>query len=464
MAINLNYLQRCPSFDAAFGRGYGEEVDWCQKTAAQGGLHVAVPNLFVEHRGGASFGSDEKWRRIAQNNALIARRYPKYDPMVQRFIANDPLVTPRLALALAYLDSLDDLHETPVFIAHTMGGGAENYLKARLEALSPAAAVILRFGGAARCQVEVLTPNGTTTGQTNDLDAVERLMQVLNRRRIIYSCAVGDPDPVELPDFFARVAQDQHLDVLFHDYFPISPSYTLLNRDGTYRGVPPPSSDDSAHCSRRMDGTKVSLEEWRHAWGKLMQQADRVIVFSKDSRALAISAYPETRHRIEVHPHKLTKLVPKVAPPQNDRTVIGVLGNIGPQKGAAVLQAASRLLRDTPNAELVLLGRIDPAFRLSSGTICHGNYDLEDIPFLIRRYGINIWFIPSIWPETFSYTTHESLATGLPVISFDLGAQGEAVTAAPNGHIVPMKGARSDTASLAARVIQTAIALRAQTG
>ena len=44
--------------------------------------------------------------------------------------------------------------------------------------------------------------------------------------------------------------------------------------------------------------------------------------------------------------------------------------------------------------------------------------------------------MPSIWPETFSFTTHEMLATGKPVMAFDLGAQGEAVREAENGHIV----------------------------
>jgi len=45
----------------------------------------------------------------------------------------------------------------------------------------------------------------------------------------------------------------------------------------------------------------------------------------------------------------------------------------------------------------------------------------------VSRYGITCWLIPSIWPETFSFTTHECLATGLPVWAFDLGAQGDSV-------------------------------------
>jgi Glycosyltransferase len=55
---------------------------------------------------------------------------------------------------------------------------------------------------------------------------------------------------------------------------------------------------------------------------------------------------------------------------------------------------------------------------------------------MLSSHGITAWLMPSVWPETFSFTTREMLATGLPVMAFDLGAQGEAVREAPNGHIV----------------------------
>jgi glycosyltransferase involved in cell wall biosynthesis len=107
--------------------------------------------------------------------------------------------------------------------------------------------------------------------------------------------------------------------------------------------------------------------------------------------------------------------------------VIGVLGNIGLQKGAGVLRDLSRHLAQTGRARLVVIGNMDPSFALAGPAQVHGSYQISDIAGLVKRYDISHWLIPSIWPETFSYTTHEALATGLPVWSFDLGAQGEAV-------------------------------------
>jgi hypothetical protein len=84
----------------------------------------------------------------------------------------------------------------------------------------------------------------------------------------------------------------------------------------------------------------------------------------------------------------------------------------------------------------------------------HGAYRREDIPGLVARYGIDRWLIPSVWPETFSYTTHEALATGLPVWCFDLGAQGAAVRSAALetglGGTIPLKDGAADLDRLTA--------------
>ena len=107
-----------------------------------------------------------------------------------------------------------------------------------------------------------------------------------------------------------------------------------------------------------------------------------------------------------------------------------MLGNIGVQKGARVVQALAGALQREGTGRVVVIGYMDPDFGLPAPSQVHGAYEVRDLPGLVARYGITCWLIPSIWPETFSFTTHEALATGMPVYAFDLGAQGEAVAAA----------------------------------
>lgn len=463
MALSPAFLRKIPELDPAFGRGYGEEVDWCQKARALGGRHLGLARLFVEHRGGESFGSDEKLKLVAANNARIARRYPGYDQEVQTFIAADPMATARLALTVAWMAAWAEEGQTaagetgegagedrrvPLYLAHTLGGGADSYLQGRIAADLAATgrpALILRVGGARRWRLEAISPAGTTIGETDDFDLVERILAPLGRAEVVYSCGVGDPDPAELPGrllALARTMGDAPVEVLFHDFFPLSPSYTLLDGDGRYRGPlgdAAARADDAAHAVRRADGRRLDLAGWQDAWRQLLERAARLVVFSEDSRRQIRAALPDLDTPIAVRPHRLQVTPPALGRPRGDGPrVIAALGNIGHQKGAGVLRDLALRMTGDGTPRLVLLGNIDPAYALPAHVPVHGSYRVADLADLAAQYGVTDWLIPSIWPETFSYTTHEALATGLPVWAFALGAQGDAVTAAQNGHAVPL--------------------------
>ncbi len=453
MALSEPFLRQVGLFDPAFGPGYGEEVDWCQRAMALGGRHVAQPGLFVEHRGGASFGSAEKQRLLRKNGALLLRRYPGFDLQVQNFIAEDPLIDARMALGLAEAAARARAlgKPVPVYLAHSLGGGAEMALRQQIARDLDAAggALVLRVGGRLRWQVELQLPGGQVLAESDDTALIEQLVALLPARRIVYSCGVGDSDPVTLPAILLRLSEGASggVSVLFHDYLPLSPSYTLLGSDGAYRGVPMPGDTaDPAHGFRRPDGTRGDLADWRAAWAPLIARAERLEVFSNNSRGLVATAFPEAADKIVVTPHRTSpgNLPVMPAPEAGGVPVIGVLGNIAPHKGADVLARLSRHLAKSREARLVLLGNLDPAYRLAHPAVVHGDYQLADLPTLVRHYQIGCWLIPSVWPETFSFTTHEALASGLPVLAFDLGAQGDLVRGAGNGHAIPFPDGRPD--------------------
>lgn len=443
MALAPRFLARVPAFDSAFGRGYGEENDWCQKVRTLGGRNLGIGNLVVEHCGGASFGSAAKQRLLERNLAVIAHRYPGYDAAVQTFVHSDPMAGPRLALGLVWAAWQQDM-PVPVFLAHALGGGAEFDLSRRVSAETGAgrSAVVLRVGRRARWHVELHTPLGVTRGTTDDTDLMAGLVALLPARRVVYSCGVGHDDPVALPGTLLRLADGGHkVEILMHDYFPISPSYTLLDADGVYRGVPLAGhTKDPAHCAPRPGGGQADLEQWQAEWGRLMGAASRITVFSEASRTITATAYPQTQAALHVAPHALLQVPPRLTPVPGPVPVIGVLGNIGAHKGAALVARLSRELARSGAARLVVLGQLDPDYRLAAPSLVHGGYEWRDLPGAATRYQITAWLIPSVWPETFSFTTHEALATALPVFAFDLGAQGEAVRAAPNGHVLPAPG------------------------
>lgn len=91
--------------EVGLSRGYGEETDWCMRARGLGWRHVGAPSVFVAHQGGISFG-EEKTLRVAQNNAILRRRYPDASARFDDFCLRDPIKPARQALQRARLDEV----------------------------------------------------------------------------------------------------------------------------------------------------------------------------------------------------------------------------------------------------------------------------------------------------------------------------------------------------------------------
>jgi len=95
MYIRRAALESIGDFDAAtFGRGYGEENDFCMRARAHGWRNVLCDNAYVVHQGGASFALTGERPGGTALQRLIAR-YPGYNAQVAEFIRADPLASIR---------------------------------------------------------------------------------------------------------------------------------------------------------------------------------------------------------------------------------------------------------------------------------------------------------------------------------------------------------------------------------
>ncbi len=102
MLIRRRALDAVGFFDeAAFGRGYGEENDWCQRAIGHGFRHVLCDRAFVAHEGGASFGPLGLGPG-GEAMAILRERYPRYEADVARFIEEDPLAERRQRIVELY--------------------------------------------------------------------------------------------------------------------------------------------------------------------------------------------------------------------------------------------------------------------------------------------------------------------------------------------------------------------------
>jgi glycosyltransferase involved in cell wall biosynthesis len=268
---------------------------------------------------------------------------------------------------------------------------------------------------------------------------------------------VSFDEPLLLAEWLARMRAEHsgaRLTVTAHDYFAICPSFVLLNADGRYCGIPDISV--CASCLKRHEASYVALSPpteigpWRALWGRCLQAADEVRCFSESTKQHLLRAYPALAvERITVVPHAAT-YAPARLPRVDHRAplVIGVVGEISPQKGAHVVrELVERIEREHGDARVVVLGTLNVAQK-SDRLKVTGAYRREDLVDLIEANGINMFFFPSIWPETFSYVVAEMIALGLPIVAFDLGAPAERLRHHRNARLVAEVGAGPALAAL----------------
>lgn len=95
MYIKRTCLNETGPFDeASFGHGYGEECDFSLRASALGWKHAAAADVFVYHKGEASFGAEANDRK-RDADKIIDKLHPGYHRMISDFLQADPLYTVR---------------------------------------------------------------------------------------------------------------------------------------------------------------------------------------------------------------------------------------------------------------------------------------------------------------------------------------------------------------------------------
>ncbi len=86
MLIRRSLTKKYGLFDEAFGKGYGEEVDFCMRIKAGGYLSILSNWSYVFHLEARSFTLPIKNELLQKNNQIIWERYPTYRQVVRGYL------------------------------------------------------------------------------------------------------------------------------------------------------------------------------------------------------------------------------------------------------------------------------------------------------------------------------------------------------------------------------------------
>lgn len=348
----------------------------------------------------------------------------------------------------ATLSRILDAAHTPVCVVeHDWGGGADAYCQKRITGLLENGRAVIRLRyvldaervemtachGDEHFHCEVSDLRELVDGRFPRIDGMifNELAGWYYRHYNLPGMVAYVQDAVRA---FTQIARHHraHVEFLFHDYYAVCPTMNLLTPDHVYCGL---GHTDATCDACALRGDPFSMARWREVWGELLSMADEVVFFSEDTRNAVRSVYTLRDEQVKLRPHVTEPLGPKMEISPEGPMRVAVVGKISQHKGADMVVRLARILDERmPEAAIVVFGELD-AEDIPFNVTVLGQYARGDLASLLRKQRITVGFFSSIWPETFSFVAHELASVGLPLVSFDIGAQGAFVRTLPGSHV-----------------------------
>ncbi len=429
MYIRRDCLQQVGLFDTEnFGKGYGEENDFCQRAAEAGWRNLHLLDTFVLHTGGVSFGDSKSPREQAAMETL-RRLHPHYERSVLAFVQADPAQPYRLALDIARIRA----QRLPVLLAvlHNRGGGTSRHVQELAQHLQGQAIYLTLkpAAGSGACLEFALGGEGfkllfRLPDQYTDLLEILRLLGI---RHIHYHHQLGHhPVVFDLPH-----ALGVQYDFTAHDYFSFCTHISLTGNKDRYTGE---GGQGVCNCCDPQSKAPIgggTVAEWRHRNRHFLTSARYVLAPSHDAATRMHAFAPGARIRVAPHTDVVDKDSIQVIAGEARTFLtqaplkVAVLGALSAIKGADLLEAVALETASLgAPLEFHLLGygyrhlQTQPHARLT----IHGKYEDSDLPELLAWLKPDVVWFPAQWPETYSYTLSAALVAGLPVVVPDIGA------------------------------------------
>jgi GT2 family glycosyltransferase/glycosyltransferase involved in cell wall biosynthesis len=432
MYIKRAVLDEIGTFDEKkFGRGYGEENDFCQRAIHKGWHNIIAADIFVHHWGSTSF-QGETSKRVQVALKTLDRLHPGYQQYVSSFIAKDPLSDARQHLDMERLIRLQQ-KENVLIVCHNRGGGAERHVQEDIQRLStegygvylmrpvPGQLSHVFIKHSAATQLPNLPPY--SLAETTDL---QKLLKKLNITEIhTHSLVDFIPDS---PDHLISLvkAMDVRLEINLHDYKVICPRINLADNNGFYCGEPSDTICNKCLAKHGSDFRASDIRAWRTMHRRVLLAAHQVLVPDQDVSLRLKNYFPEVT--FDVSPHE-DLFLPETKPKnptlrKGEKLRIVIIGAIGKIKGFEILLACARDSRQRKlPLEFILMGySMNDRMLQDAGVTISGRYLEENAQKTLEALSPHLVWLPSIWPETYSYTLSIALQAKLPIAAFDIGA------------------------------------------
>lgn len=427
MYIKRAVLDDIGFFDeVSFGKGYGEENDFCMRAKKAGWNNVITTDTYIYHSGSASFGTS-KFDLISNGKKAIESKYPSYESEIQAFIVKDELRIIRRKADLKRFST--NLSPAILFITHNMGGGTER-------CVNEMANEWIKKG----LKAFILKPQGDyilfSSGDNNDefifkfqllknYDDLVALCKNFNVKSIHYHHLLGhQPIIKKLPEDIGCSYY-----VFIHDYYLICPRISLIRTNGEFCEEKNIVSCGECLNDRPYTFTK-NIEQWRMENFLFLNDAQGIAAPSHDTIMRIKKYYPTLEIKCCPHAELDHQVEQNIKNTLGERLRIGIIGAISKIKGAdfVYLCIKDKTIRKLPLEYVVIGYTYKQISTLAEYEMeVTGQYKEDEVLRLIEAQKIDVLFFPARAPETYSYTLSWGILAGVPAVATNVGAVSERI-------------------------------------
>ena len=444
--------------DEAFGKGYGEENDFCFRCLDMGYKNVLCDNTYILHKESRSFKDDKK-ELIENGLRVIQDKYPEYKDRLDLWCSKKTVsyLGNNISLNLGakndkpnVLVVIHDWKDVKNHLGGTTLHAWDIISKLRSEfnfhvfAPEDGNFKVYSYWANNNAETEVKFPG---VSQFSVLsfhnyeykDLVKKIIDIFNINIIHVHHLIG-----HYFDLF-DVAKEENIYsiITLHDYYTVCPRINKLYNNEVYCGKGEDSKCKSCLLGDYKDikRSQNNIIAWRRLWKKYLKGANLLITPSEASKKEILMTYPELDIKVIEHGVDIPKSASSLKI-DSDVIDIAFIGAIGIHKGSNILLDMIKS-KQFKNIRIHLFGICNYKLPKSKGFVNHGKYKREELSSLLKENNIKIVCLLSTWPETFSYTLTESIACGVPVIAYDFGAIAERIKKYKLGWTIPINSSVS---------------------
>lgn len=209
---------------------------------------------------------------------------------------------------------------------------------------------------------------------------------------------------------------------------------------------------DEQRCYECLSGNGYKVpegfvKERRQYIDYLFHIVDKVIVPSSYVRDVLLSLYEGLSYdkcivvELGIDKQLLHLKKEEVSTAKNGTLHLAFLGNFLHYKGNRTFLQLMKYFKNSDTVTFSIIGNIfDPSLLPSYKNLdIMGGYTRDNVVKTIHKADPDLIMLLSNWPETFSYTLSEAIASGVPVIATDGGALRERVSKEAVGFLVPIE-------------------------